>query len=269
MDDADQALGRDGVTIDRLAQLSGMSTRNIRANQARGLLPAPEVRGRTGFYNQDHLDRIRLILDLQGEGLSLSGIKRTLENLPTGAASHVMTLRHSLLEPWDDEQPAVVTLEELAEKFGEENVAATEKAVRLGVLVDLGEGRYEVPVPSLLDVAAEIVALGVPLTTTLIVQEKLIRSTDAIAKVFVELFEKELLKPFESSQHEQQDWERLQATVAAVRPLAARATLANLRLSMTKAIEKAVARDFAQHLNLTQSNSDPKKNGRSRSRSSK
>lgn len=265
MQDAEGSLNGDGMTIDRLAQLSGMSTRNIRANQARGLLPAPEVRGRTGFYGQDHLDRIRLILDLQGEGLSLSGIKRTLENLPVGAASHVMTLRHTLLEPWDDEQPAIVTLEELAEKFGEENAAATERAIRLGVLVDLGEGRYEVPVPSLLDVAAEIVALGVPLSTTLLVQEKLIRSTDAIAKVFVELFEKELLKPFESSQHEQQDWERLQATVSAVRPLAARATLANLRLSMAKAIEKAVQRDFSHALNLSQApGQDQKRSSRSR-----
>ena len=247
-----EGIGATGVTIDRLAQVSGMSTRNIRANQARGLLPAPEVRGRTGYYMQEHFDRIRLILDLQGEGLSLSGIKRTLDNLPQGAASQVMRLRGSLLEPWDDEQPAIITLEELTERFGIEDLQSIEKAIKMGVLVDLGEGSYEVPVPSLLDVAAEIVALGVSLPAALAVQEKLTRSTDSIAKVFVELFERELLKQFEVSEHSQDDWEVLQATVQAVRPLAARAALSNLRLSMTKAIEKAMTEDFPLHLQSMQ-----------------
>lgn len=257
-------IDRDGVTIDQLAQMSGMNTRNIRANQARGLLPPPEVRGRTGFYTQEHFDRIRLILDLQSEGLSLSAIKRTLDNLPVGAANQVMRLRGSLLEPWDDEQPAIFTLEELIQRFGTEDLSSIEKALKMGVLVDIGEGRYEVPVPSLLDVAAEIVALGVSLPAALTVQEKLVRSTDSIAKVFVELFEKELLKQFETSSQSQDDWESLQTTVAAVRPLAARAALSNLRLSMTKAIEKAMTEDFPLHLQSMQSNGS-EKNGKKRS----
>src|SRR3978361_155636 len=49
------------LTIDELAQRTGMTVRNIRAHQSRGLLPPPEVRGRTGYYGQAHLARVELI----------------------------------------------------------------------------------------------------------------------------------------------------------------------------------------------------------------
>src|SRR4051794_34695752 len=53
--------GAADLTIDELAQRTGMTVRNIRAHQSRGLLPPPEVRGRTGFYGPDHVARIELI----------------------------------------------------------------------------------------------------------------------------------------------------------------------------------------------------------------
>ena len=47
----------DDLTIEQLAARTGMTVRNIRAHQSRGLLPPPEVRGgargRTGYYKQD------------------------------------------------------------------------------------------------------------------------------------------------------------------------------------------------------------------------
>src|SRR5690349_11936748 len=106
------------LTIDELAQQSGMTARNIRAHQARGLLPPPIVRGRTGYYGQDHLDRVRLIVDLQAEGLNLSAIKRFLRSTPRGAAGEALSLRRALLEPWEDESPVILTAEDLAARFG-------------------------------------------------------------------------------------------------------------------------------------------------------
>ena len=38
------------LTIEQLAHETGMTVRNIRAHQSRGLLPPPEVRSRTGYY---------------------------------------------------------------------------------------------------------------------------------------------------------------------------------------------------------------------------
>jgi hypothetical protein len=40
------------LTIEQLAGASGMSVRNIRAHQARGLVSAPEVRMRVGLSTQ-------------------------------------------------------------------------------------------------------------------------------------------------------------------------------------------------------------------------
>jgi hypothetical protein len=37
------------LTIDDLAREMGLSVRNVRSHQARGLLPPPEVRGRIGY----------------------------------------------------------------------------------------------------------------------------------------------------------------------------------------------------------------------------
>jgi hypothetical protein len=61
------------LTIDELAQRTGMTVRNVRAHQSRGLLPPPEVRGRTGFYGPEHVSRLELIREpevITGEELA-------------------------------------------------------------------------------------------------------------------------------------------------------------------------------------------------------
>ena len=52
-----------------------MTVRNIRAYQSRGLLPPPELRGRTGYYGAEHVARIELIRELQSEGFNLEAIR--------------------------------------------------------------------------------------------------------------------------------------------------------------------------------------------------
>ena len=79
--------GGEGVyTIDELAQATGMTTRNIRAHQSRGLLPPPVVRGRTGYYGDEHAARLRLILRMQADGFNLGAIRRVLDSVPSGTA---------------------------------------------------------------------------------------------------------------------------------------------------------------------------------------
>ena len=70
------------LTIEELAAKTGMTVRNIRSHRARGLLPAPEVRDRVGYYGPEHLDRLRMIQELQGDGFNLKGIERLLEPEP-------------------------------------------------------------------------------------------------------------------------------------------------------------------------------------------
>ena len=68
MEESGEAATGATLTIDELARVTGMTARNIRAHQSRGLLPPPEVRSRTGYYTPDHVDRIRLIQEMQAQG---------------------------------------------------------------------------------------------------------------------------------------------------------------------------------------------------------
>ena len=59
------------LTIDELASVAGTTTRRIRSFQTLGLLPHPELRGRTGLYGPLHRARLAAILRLQDRGFSL------------------------------------------------------------------------------------------------------------------------------------------------------------------------------------------------------
>jgi DNA-binding transcriptional MerR regulator len=67
------------LTVDQLARLAGTTTRNVRALQTLGLLPRPTLRGRTGLYGQEHLDRLKAVLRLQRAGFSLSAVGALFE----------------------------------------------------------------------------------------------------------------------------------------------------------------------------------------------
>ena len=91
-----------------------MTVRNIRAHQSRGLLPPPDVRGRTGFYGREHIARIELIREMQAEGFNLEAIRRIVQAAPNAGDEPLRFLR-AVHEPYADERPEVVTLDELAD----------------------------------------------------------------------------------------------------------------------------------------------------------
>jgi len=72
------------VTIDELAALSGTTTRRIRSFQTLGLLPRPELRGRTGLYGPEHRTRLGAILRLQERGFSLESLGVLFRALQAG-----------------------------------------------------------------------------------------------------------------------------------------------------------------------------------------
>src|SRR3954453_372293 len=137
-----------------------MTVRNLRAHQSRGLLPAPEVRGRTGYYGPEHLARVELIRELQTEGFNLEAIRRLLEGAG-GRSDEILRFTRAIREPFEDEQPEIVPLEELAGRFGSNRPELLEKAEKLGLLRPLGDGRYEQLSPRLARAGHELTQLGV------------------------------------------------------------------------------------------------------------
>ncbi|MFD8496648.1 MerR family transcriptional regulator [Amycolatopsis sp. NPDC059657] len=79
-----------GYTIEELSSAIGMSVRNIRAHQTRGLLPAPAKSGRFALYGPVHMRRLEQIASLQKQGFNLVSIAAMLgagqEPQETGAA---------------------------------------------------------------------------------------------------------------------------------------------------------------------------------------
>jgi DNA-binding transcriptional MerR regulator len=62
------------MTIDQLAADGGTTTRRVRSLQTLGLLPHPELHGRTGHYGPEHQARLATILRLQAQGFSLESL---------------------------------------------------------------------------------------------------------------------------------------------------------------------------------------------------
>src|SRR5580658_9309584 len=136
--ESDAAPEAPDLTIEQLAAEVGMTVRNIRNHHSRGLLPAPEVRARVGFYGADHVARLRLILDLQADGFNLTAIERLLSG-SDGLAQRLLGLRIAVTAPFEAETPEVITNDELTKRFGEVDAKAIARIRKLKLLVPLGE----------------------------------------------------------------------------------------------------------------------------------
>jgi DNA-binding transcriptional MerR regulator len=226
------------LTVEQLAYETGMSVRNIRNHQSRGLLPPPEVRARTGYYGPEHVARLRLIQEMQAEGFKLSAISRLIGEHGANADRFV-GLRQAVTAPFADESPEVLTREELAERFEVDDDRLLAKAQKLGLLIALGEERYEAPSPALLQAAEDVLKMGIGLPAALAVIEKISRNSQSAARAFVKLFLEEVWKPFDEAGRPDQEWPEIIESIERLRPLAVDTLVATFRLILTEEVEKA------------------------------
>jgi DNA-binding transcriptional MerR regulator len=233
-----EATAESDLTIEQLAAAVGMSVRNIRNHHTRGLLPPPEVRARIGYYNAEHVARLRLILDLQADGFNLAAIERLLSG-SDGLAERLLGLRRAVTTPFEPEEPELITAAELNERFGELSEKDVERVRKLRLLVPLGDGRFEAPSPALLSAAEQVIALGIPLHAALSLSDRVSRDADSIARAFTKLFIRELWEPFDAAGQPAEGWDELIESVDQLRPLASEALLALFKLRMTAQLEDA------------------------------
>lgn len=237
-DAASSAEEKQELTVEQLAYETGMSVRNIRNHQSRGLLPPPEVRARIGYYGPEHVARLRLIQEMQAEGFKLSAISRLIGEHGANADRFV-GLRQAVTAPFDDEAPEVLTREELVERFQTDDDGLLEKAQKLGLLVALGEERFEAPSPALLQAAEEVLKMGIGLPAALAAIAKLNRTSHSAARTFVDLFLEELWKPFDEAGRPDEGWPEIIAAIERLRPIAVDAMVATFRPVLTEEVEKA------------------------------
>lgn len=231
------------LTIEQLALRSGQSVRNIRAHQSRGLLPPPQVRGRTGYYGAVHVERLRLIRELQADGFNLAAIGHLLQSERFG--EEAVSLRQLLLAGFETEASEILDAEEIFDRLGSDaDPARLKRAVKLGLLQPLGDGRFEVSSPRLLRAGTTLRDLGVDPDLALDLIADLQRHAEAAAKAFVKLFLEGVWKPFEEAGMPDERWAEVRTALERLRPLAAEAYLAVFEPIMSQAAEDAFGREL-------------------------
>lgn len=239
------AQGTDQLTIDELSRETGMTARNIRAHQSRGLLNPPAVRSRTGFYGAEHVARIRLIQDLQNQGFNLKAIERLLELGAGEGSPGALEFERALLAPFGDEVPEQITEKELAGVLGEPlDRKLIARVERSGLLRATGDGTWEVPSPTMLRAGRELSELGIPLEHALAVGETINEHTTAIAREFVHLFINDVLDPLRSASGGEGDLAAAGKAVERLRPLASDAVAASFAQVMTQAVERQLEKEL-------------------------
>jgi DNA-binding transcriptional MerR regulator len=229
------------MTIDALAARVGMTVRNVRAYAGRGLLLPPQLRGRTGLYDEEHLARLTLIQQMLAEGYTLAAVERVLAHVPSGVTGAGLALHRALLTPWLPEEPEVVERSGLEARAGLPlDDVLLERLVELGLVVALPDGRLQVLSPTLLRAGLQVVALGIPPDKAVAAQLKVGQHAAEVARIYVELFKDTVWRDFDEAGQPAGEWPRVQQAVERVQPVASQALLASFRIVMAAAVESAL-----------------------------
>jgi DNA-binding transcriptional MerR regulator len=226
-----------GLTIDQLAQRTGMSARNIRAHQSRGLLAPPALRGRTGYYGDDHVARVELIQTLQDDGFGLALIQRLLR-VAGDSTGNLARLAAVLHEPFGPDEPRVVATEELEQRFHTRSTEVRTTLEELGFLRPVGNGQLEEVTPLAFRGGEVFADLGVPAEDLVMVAAELRKQLDRVATTCMRLFVDYVWKPCDQAGEQEKGMDRLLQAVQRLRPLGSAAVGSLFQLAMSEALEQ-------------------------------
>jgi DNA-binding transcriptional MerR regulator len=191
-----------GLTIEELSFRSGVTTRNIRAYQSRGLIPPPDTRAgeRVGYYNRDHVARLRLISRLQERGFSLAGIADLLRAWEDGRSlDQVLGMESAVAEGRPDD--SVVIPEATLRQMTLPGINADQLLQRLralGLLVREGQ-QYRLRHPSILQLGLQAAGAGIPIEQLLAEFERIQKDAHRIARRFVKLYNAFVWLPYKDA----------------------------------------------------------------------
>ncbi|GAA5057176.1 MerR family transcriptional regulator [Nocardia callitridis] len=217
-------------TIDQLAREAGTTVRSLRVYHERGVLPPPQVKGRTGFYSAEHLNRVRTISRLLDRGIKLNGIKELLNafgrgdnlgdllNEPDGRSAESGTAAGSDV-PAEPAESETVAATELAERYRDVPDGFA-RVVGAGLYQPVDAQTYRVADPGSLRVVEQLLIIGVDLADSLGELERLRADADRIAHRFIDLFHRGAWSKFQASARDSTDLAELAAGVAVLREVA-------------------------------------------------
>ncbi|MBX7096916.1 MAG: MerR family transcriptional regulator [Myxococcaceae bacterium] len=232
--------------IDDLARAARTTVRNVRSYQEKGLLPPPRRDGRAAVYDEAHLARLRLIGTLLERGYSLQNIAELIGAWENGQnLRDLLGLEAALTDPFSDESPTFVSLQELNALFGTGNASTLNAAVQAGLLEPF-EGRFRTPSLRLLKVGAELHRAGVPLPMILQELKALRKDLDRMTARFVGLVADHVFAPHLGAVTQGSEAKKLTDLVHRLRPLAEVVVTSELQRSMEKQVQAQVGEQLGK-----------------------
>ncbi|MFP5022598.1 MerR family transcriptional regulator [Pseudonocardia phyllosphaerae] len=230
----------DLLTVDQLAERTGVSVRTIRFYSGKGLLPAPLMRGRTGLYDSGHRARLDLISELTGLGFTLAAIEKQLARVPLDAGPEELALQRALLAPWVPERDELIGTDELAARAGrplDDGDLATLES--LGAISRRGD---EICVHGEISLATALDALASGLDPELWqrAQGMIERHTAALAEDLMGLFQEEVLQPYRDRGRPADERGRLAAALSRLKPITVQGVVATFGRAVNRTIRERV-----------------------------
>ncbi len=187
--------------VTELAVAAGIAVDTVRFYQTRGLIAAPERRGRFAIYESSHLERIRRIRTLLNSGFSLAQIRSLLEEESASdpASAPEMAPDRGLLAALAEKSvgAGTVSRNELAAQSGVPE-ALIGSAIQAGLIAPIevkGEERFTRTDLEMVSSALEILGMGLPLNRLLELAAFHATHIDALAEQAIDLFDDSIRKP--------------------------------------------------------------------------
>ena len=227
------------MTLLQLTDRVGLTVRNVRFYTARGLVPPPIRRGRSGYYTADHVARLELVQELQGHGFTLAAIERYVAQIPDHATPEDIALHRTMLAPWHADHPTTLTRAELNRRAGRSLTADDlETLVSLGVVEPAGRGKWSVAL-SQLSVAVGLLDLGYPVEAARAAAKVYAEHGRAIAEELYEVFRTQVWPHYRETGASP---ERIQEVVERLKPLSISSLVAAYEAGMDETRRANIAR---------------------------
>jgi DNA-binding transcriptional MerR regulator len=236
-------------TVDELAARAGMTVRNVRAYASRGLIDAPRLEGRTGYYTREHLQRLQLIREFIDRGYTLAAVERAVQRSPSTSAGHTLDLLRLLDEPHRDVEPEEMTREALAALAGVARDDGLIDALAEHGLVEWVDDDPDVVrllQPNVVRAGAAAVLLGLTPTSVIKLFPLLERHLRTIADALVARAVEEIVEPFLAEGLPEQEWPRILSSIENLLPVASQVTLGIFRNQLSEAIDTELGAQISQ-----------------------